>query len=61
MSTRVRLSGSLERLALQRKDRSLLEAAGIDHVIVVDLHASQIEGFFHVPVDNVRREGTRIA
>jgi phosphoribosylpyrophosphate synthetase len=36
-------------------------AAGIDHVSCWTLHASQLEGFFHVPVDTVRREGTRIA
>jgi ribose-phosphate pyrophosphokinase len=31
----------------------LLEAAGIDHIITFDLHASQIEGFFHIPVDSL--------
>jgi ribose-phosphate pyrophosphokinase len=29
------------------------EHAGIDHVIAVDLHSSQVEGFFHVPVENL--------
>lgn len=29
----------------------LFEAAGIDHVVAVDLHAPQIEGFFGCPVD----------
>jgi ribose-phosphate pyrophosphokinase len=29
----------------------LMEAAGIDHVITVDLHTPQIEGFFQIPVD----------
>lgn len=29
----------------------LLEAIGANHVVTVDLHASQIEGFFHIPVD----------
>lgn len=29
------------------------ERAGIDHVIAVDLHSPQIEGFFHVPVENL--------
>ena len=32
---------------------TLLQAAGIDHVITVDLHAPQIEGFFHIPVDSL--------
>jgi len=29
----------------------LLEAVGANHVVTVDLHAAQIEGFFHIPVD----------
>ena len=29
----------------------LLEAIGANHVVTVDLHAAQIEGFFHIPVD----------
>lgn len=28
-------------------------AAGIDHVVTVDLHADQIQGFFSIAVDNV--------
>ena len=28
-------------------------AAGIDHVVTVDLHADQIQGFFSISVDNV--------
>ncbi len=31
----------------------LLQAAGVDHIVTLDLHADQIEGFFHVPVDNL--------
>jgi ribose-phosphate pyrophosphokinase len=31
----------------------LLQAVGIDHVITLDLHAPQIEGFFHIPVDSL--------
>lgn len=31
----------------------IISNSGIDEVIVVDLHASQIEGFFDVPVSNV--------
>jgi ribose-phosphate pyrophosphokinase len=30
----------------------LLEAVGVCHVITVDLHTPQIEGFFHAPVDS---------
>jgi ribose-phosphate pyrophosphokinase len=29
------------------------EQAGVNHVIAVDLHSPQVEGFFHVPVDNL--------
>ncbi len=32
---------------------TLLQTVGVDQVITVDLHADQIEGFFHVPVDNL--------
>ena len=31
----------------------MLAAVGIDRVLTVDLHADQIQGFFHLPVDNV--------
>lgn len=31
----------------------LFKAVGIDHVVTVDLHAPQIEGFFHIPVDSL--------
>lgn len=30
-----------------------LEAAGVDRVVTMDLHAPQIQGFFRVPVDNL--------
>jgi ribose-phosphate pyrophosphokinase len=32
---------------------SLLEAAGADRVLCVDLHAQQIQGFFDIPVDHL--------
>ena len=28
------------------------ERAGVSHLIAVDLHSPQVEGFFHVPVEN---------
>jgi ribose-phosphate pyrophosphokinase len=31
----------------------LLEVVGVCHVITVDLHTQQIEGFFHAPVDSL--------
>tara|TARA_R110002095_G_scaffold155489_1_gene135108 strand:+ start:2622 stop:3557 length:936 start_codon:yes stop_codon:yes gene_type:complete len=31
----------------------MIETAGAHHVLTVDLHADQIQGFFDIPVDNV--------
>ena len=31
----------------------MISEAGINHVLTVDLHADQIQGFFSIPVDNV--------
>mgnify|MGYP006274512705 FL=1 len=31
----------------------MLQAAGYDRIVTVDLHADQIQGFFNIPVDNV--------
>ncbi len=31
----------------------LLETAGVSHVLTMDLHSGQIQGFFNVPVDNL--------
>src|SRR5687767_9598610 len=31
----------------------LLEAAGVDRVLALDLHAGQIQGFFNLPVDHL--------
>lgn len=35
---------------------NLLQTAGCNHVITMDFHASQIQGFFRVPVDNLYAE-----
>ncbi|KAK2071940.1 hypothetical protein P8C59_006324 [Phyllachora maydis] len=35
---------------------NMLVTAGCNHVITMDLHASQIQGFFNVPVDNLYAE-----
>ncbi|KAK0755745.1 hypothetical protein N5P37_011708 [Trichoderma harzianum] len=35
---------------------NLLGVAGVKHVITVDLHASQMQGFFRCPVDNLHAE-----
>jgi len=35
---------------------NMLMVAGADHIITMDLHASQIQGFFDIPVDNLYAE-----
>ncbi|ESK86651.1 ribose-phosphate pyrophosphokinase [Moniliophthora roreri MCA 2997] len=35
---------------------NMIQKAGCDHIITMDLHASQIQGFFDVPVDNLYAE-----
>ena len=35
---------------------NMLSVAGADHIITMDLHASQIQGFFDIPVDNLYAE-----
>jgi ribose-phosphate pyrophosphokinase len=32
---------------------NLIETAGIDHILTVDLHSDQLQGFFDIPVDNI--------
>lgn len=32
---------------------NMLEAAGVARIVVMDLHADQIQGFFNIPVDNI--------
>ncbi len=32
---------------------NMLQAAGVDRLLTVDLHADQIQGFFDIPVDNI--------
>ena len=39
---------------------NMLQTAGCNHVITMDLHASQIQGFFNVPVDNLYAEPTAL-
>lgn len=34
----------------------MLSVSGADHIITMDLHASQIQGFFDIPVDNLFAE-----
>ncbi|MCD4823964.1 MAG: ribose-phosphate pyrophosphokinase [Phycisphaerae bacterium] len=35
---------------------NLITTAGADRVLVMDLHANQIQGFFDIPVDNLQAE-----
>ena len=35
---------------------TLLEAAGVNRIVTMDLHADQIQGFFNVPVDHLKSE-----
>src|SRR4051812_6208814 len=35
---------------------NLLHIAGVNHVMTIDLHASQMQGFFKCPVDNLVAE-----
>ena len=32
---------------------NMLQAVGVSHVLTMDLHADQIQGFFDIPVDNI--------
>ena len=32
---------------------NLIEAAGVDRVLTMDLHAAQVQGFFDIPVDHL--------
>ena len=48
-----------ERMPISAKVMAdILERSGIDTVLTVALHSEQIQGFFHIPVDNVY--GTKI-
>lgn len=35
---------------------NLLNVAGVNHIVTIDLHASQMQGFFKCPVDNLHAE-----
>jgi ribose-phosphate pyrophosphokinase len=35
---------------------TMLEAAGVNRVVTMDLHADQIQGFFDIPVDHLKGE-----
>ena len=35
---------------------NMLETAGVNRVLTMDLHAAQIQGFFNIPVDNMYGE-----
>lgn len=35
---------------------NLMKVAGVDHVVTIDLHATQMQGFFKCPIDNLFAE-----
>jgi len=35
---------------------NMIEVAGIHRVLTIDLHSSQMQGFFNIPVDNLKTE-----
>ncbi|KAF8951460.1 hypothetical protein CPC16_007245 [Podila verticillata] len=37
---------------------NIMAISGVDHIITMDLHASQMQGFFNLPVDNLYAEPT---
>ena len=39
---------------------NMMEIAGIERLLTIDLHADQIQGFFDIPVDNVYASGVFI-
>lgn len=45
--------GGVRRPIMASLAARVIEQSGADHVITLDLHAPQIEGFFHVPVDDL--------
>jgi len=47
-----------ERVSIRaRVCADMLETAGADRVLAVDLHAPQVQGFFRIPVDNLQAIG----
>ena len=42
--------------AFKRSSANCIEAAGVDRVIFMDLHAAQIQGFFKTPVDHLHAQ-----
>ena len=38
----------------------LLQAAGVNRLVTMDLHADQIQGFFNIPVDHLKSEAIYI-
>ncbi len=39
----------------------IVESAGVDRILTVDLHADQIQGFFNIPIDNIYAQPVLVA
>jgi ribose-phosphate pyrophosphokinase len=39
----------------------MVEAAGVDRILTIDLHADQIQGFFNIPIDNIYAQPVLVA
>jgi ribose-phosphate pyrophosphokinase len=39
----------------------MVESAGVDRILTVDLHADQIQGFFNIPIDNIYAQPVLVA
>jgi len=39
----------------------MVEAAGVDRILTMDLHADQIQGFFNIPIDNIYAQPVLVA
>ena len=50
-----RIAGRVRRASPSRRRSwpNMLEIAGVERVMTMDLHADQIQGFFDIPVDNI--------
>jgi ribose-phosphate pyrophosphokinase len=54
LATPVKTAARVRHVAISAKVvANMLEEAGVERVLIMDLHADQIQGFFDIPVDNI--------